>query len=78
MDLIKERYEEERTKRLCSNGNAQYIETSKLVEFEQFMIDHWVDSASVKLISTKFPGNQIEMLIVGAGWGGIKFAIRMI
>jgi hypothetical protein len=48
MDLIKERYKEERTKRLCSNGNAQYIETSKLVQFEQFMIDPCVDSASVK------------------------------
>ncbi|KAJ5761635.1 hypothetical protein N7533_003674 [Penicillium manginii] len=61
MDLIKERYEEERTKRLCSNGNTQYIETSKLVEFEQFMIDHWVDSASVKpilssLARPKLPG----------------------
>jgi hypothetical protein len=58
MQSIKERYEEEKTKRLRDDGNAQYIDASKSAQFEQFGADPWVDPVSIEPISTKFPDNH--------------------
>ncbi|OQD67993.1 hypothetical protein PENPOL_c003G03538 [Penicillium polonicum] len=75
---IKARYEEERKKRLRDDGNAQFIEVAKSAQYEHFADDPWVDPAAVQPLRAKFINNRSEMLIIGAGWGGIQNAVRMI
>ncbi|KAJ5628463.1 hypothetical protein N7490_010691 [Penicillium lividum] len=75
---MKHRYEEERTKRLRDAGNAQFIEISKSPQYQHFANDPWVDLAAIQPLQTKFPEKRSEILIIGAGWGGIQNAVRMI
>ncbi|RAO64848.1 uncharacterized protein BHQ10_000860 [Talaromyces amestolkiae] len=74
----KARFEEEKTKRLRSDGNAQFIEIAKVAQFARFADDPWVDPAAIQPLRAKFPDGRCEMLIVGAGWGGTLNAVRMI
>lgn len=74
----KARYEEERTKRLRSDGNAQFIEVAKSAQYARFADDPWVKPAAIQPLQVKFPDDRCEMLIVGAGWGGTQNAVRMI
>lgn len=66
----KARYEEERKKRLRDDGNAQFIEVAKSAQYERFADDLWVDPTAVQPLS--------EVLIIGAGWGGVQNAVRMV
>lgn len=75
---IKARYGKERQKRLRDDGNAQFIEIAKSAQYERFADDPWVDPAAVLPLQAKFPDKRSEMLIIGAGWGGIQNAVRMI
>jgi cation diffusion facilitator CzcD-associated flavoprotein CzcO len=75
---IKERYEKERQKRLRDDGNAQYIDISTSEKYGRFAEDPWADPALIEPVESKFPNNHIEMLIIGAGWGGLQYAVRMV
>lgn len=75
---MKSRYEEERQKRLRSDGNTQFIEPAKSAQYDRFTNDPWVDPAAVQSLRAKFPNQKSEILIIGAGWGGIQIAVRMI
>jgi cation diffusion facilitator CzcD-associated flavoprotein CzcO len=75
---IEKRYGEERAKRLRDDGDNQFVDISLSERFHSFIEDPWVDAAAVKDANTMFPGNRCQMLILGAGWGGLLYAIRMI
>ncbi|KAJ5827284.1 hypothetical protein N7447_004047 [Penicillium robsamsonii] len=75
---MKSRYEEERKKRLRHDGNAQFIEVAKSAQYEHFADDPWVEPTSIQPLQTKFPEKRSEILIIGAGWGGIQNAVRMV
>jgi cation diffusion facilitator CzcD-associated flavoprotein CzcO len=75
---IEKRYGEERAKRLRSEGNNQFIEPSRSENFQSYLDDPWVDLTAVKDANAMFPANRCEMLILGAGWGGLLYAIRMV
>ncbi|KAJ5714264.1 uncharacterized protein N7483_011445 [Penicillium malachiteum] len=84
---ITARYEAERKKRLRKDGNAQYIEPSNLSStpspissnpYSQFSKDPWVDLGNTGSLETKFPSKRTSVLIIGAGWGGLQNAIRII
>lgn len=75
---IKARYEEERKKRLRADGNAQFIQTAESARYAHFADDPWVEWATVQPLQAKFPDERSDMLIIGAGWGGIQNAVRMI
>jgi cation diffusion facilitator CzcD-associated flavoprotein CzcO len=75
---IKARYEEERKKRLRDDGNAQFIEVAKSARHGRFGDDPWADPASVQPLQAQFPDKRSEMLIIGAGWGGIQNAVSMV
>lgn len=75
---MKARYEEERKRRLRDDGNAQFIEVANSAQYEHFADDPWVDPATIQPLQSKFPDGRSEMLIIGAGWGGIQSAVRMV
>lgn len=74
---IQQRYTEEREKRLRADGVSQYIDLSKSEKFKHFQDDIWVDP-NVPPYSALEDGSRHEFLILGAGFGGLTFAIRLI
>jgi len=73
-----QRYNEERAKRLKYEGNDQFIDISLSKTFQHLEEDPWVDHSSVKDVQKMFPDNSCEFLVMGAGLGGLVYAIRMI
>ena len=72
------RYGEERAKRLRDDSNEQFIGISLSNRYRHFQEDLWVDTATVKDAQTMFPHSRCQMLILGAGWGGLLYAVRMV
>jgi cation diffusion facilitator CzcD-associated flavoprotein CzcO len=72
------RYEDERDKRLRDDANDQFVDISRSDKFHSFLDDPWVDHAAIKDLQDMFPAGHCELLILGAGWGGLLYAIRMI
>lgn len=75
---VEKRYGEERAKRLRDVGNDQFVDISVVDKFQSFLEDPFVDLAKVKDAKSMFPDNRCHLLILGAGWGGLLYAIRMI
>jgi cation diffusion facilitator CzcD-associated flavoprotein CzcO len=75
---VEKRYGEERSKRLRDEGNDQFVDISLSEKFQKFGEDPWVDEASVKDAKTQFPNNRTQILILGGGFGGLLYAVRMI
>lgn len=73
-----QRYSEERAKRLREDGNDQFIDISRSDKFHSLMEDPWIDASRVKCVTEMFPNNQCQLLILGAGLGGLLYGIRMI
>ena len=72
-----ERYNDERDKRLRAEGTKQYIDLERSNKFKGFLEDPWVKS--VEAPRTPVPdGGHTKVLIVGAGFGGVIFAVRLI
>jgi len=74
------KYAAERDKRLRADGVNQYIDLSQSEQFRHFRSDPWVHQEVQP--QTQGPilenGSQIEYLILGAGWGGILSAVRLV
>ena len=75
---IEKRYGEERAKRLRDDGNNQFVDISHSSKFQHFQEDPSVDTAAVKDARTMFPNDRCQMLILGAGFGGLLYAVRLI
>lgn len=75
---IQQRYSEERMKRLRDDGNDQFIDISRSDKFRSFMEDPWTGVTPVKRVAEMFPEGQCQLLIFGAGLGGLLYGIRMI
>ncbi|KAF4633957.1 hypothetical protein G7Y89_g4155 [Cudoniella acicularis] len=75
---VEKRYGEERAKRLRDDGVEQFVDISLSDKFRHFEEDPWVDPAAVKDTRTMFPHNRCQMLILGGGFGGLLYAVRMI
>lgn len=78
-EAIMERYRKEREKRLRADGMAQYVDPGMNDKFNHFQVDPWVTP------ETKNPGfdrvksgDRVKVLIVGAGFGGMLFAARLL
>ena len=75
---VEQRYGEERAKRLRDEGMGQFEDIPTSEKLQHFQEDPWVDQTGVKDAQAMFPNNHCEVLIVGAGWGGLLYAVRMI
>lgn len=76
---VEQKYAEERDKRLRGDGLAQFIDPSSSNELRHFIDDPWVDHQALN--SQEAPlkdGSQCKFLILGAGYGGLLFAVRLI
>ncbi|KAJ7747998.1 hypothetical protein B0H14DRAFT_3604469 [Mycena olivaceomarginata] len=73
------RYTEERNKRLRPEGISQFLKLADSTQFKYLDDDPWVDHAA---FNAKTPvlrdGDDIKFLVLGAGYGGLLFAVHLI
>lgn len=74
---FQERYNDERDKRIRAEGTKQYIDLERSDKFQGFLEDPWASSAQPPLTPVA-DGGHTKVLIVGAGFGGLTFAVRLI
>ena len=75
---VQKRYGEERAKRLRDEGYSQFVDVSLNNQFKSFLHDPWAHENTVKDAKAMFPDGRCQILILGGGFGGILYAIRMI
>ena len=71
-------YEKERAKRLGQDGRKRIIDISLSVAHEQSEKDVWADPTQIRDVNASFPQSRTEILILGAGLGGLLYAVRMV
>ncbi|HSL75102.1 MAG TPA: NAD(P)-binding protein [Ilumatobacteraceae bacterium] len=69
-DALREKYREERDKRLREAGNEQYIEVAG--EFERYVHDPYVEPIEREPLT-----DEVEVLIIGGGFGGLLAGARL-
>jgi cyclohexanone monooxygenase len=69
-DALREKYREERDKRLRDAGNEQYIEVTG--EFDRYVHDPYVEPIEREPLS-----DEVEVLIIGGGFGGLLAGARL-
>ena len=67
-DQLREKYRQERDKRIRSDGNDQYIEVTG--DFSHYVDDPYVESGFERAPVT----TEVEVLIIGGGFGGMLAA----
>jgi len=76
---VHQKYQEERVKRTRPDGNFQYVEPGKDGKLRSFLDDPWVDESTINSSSKDLiDGTYSKFLIIGAGLGGLLFAVRLI
>ena len=70
-DALRAKYRAERDKRLRPEGNAQYVEVK--AEFSRYMDDPFVSPGFIRHPVT----DDVEVAIVGAGFGGLLLGARL-
>ncbi|KAF4589692.1 flavin-binding monooxygenase-like family protein [Ophiocordyceps camponoti-floridani] len=81
MEHITGRYLEEKKKRLRPDGNAQYVDLSlaSSPRLRDLVRDPFVDDAALNgQPATLSDGDEIRVLILGAGFGGLLFGVRLV
>src|SRR3954466_9828669 len=70
-DVLREKYREERDKRVRPDGNEQYVEVK--AEFSQYVDDPYVEPGF-----TREPlFDEVDVAIVGGGFGGLLMGARL-
>ncbi|KAJ7460763.1 flavin-binding monooxygenase-like family protein [Mycena latifolia] len=76
---VRRKYVEERDKRRRTDGVAQFLKLADSPQFKYLQEDPWVDHAA---FNAKTPvlteGDEVKFLVLGAGYGGLLFAVRLI
>ncbi|MFK7898987.1 MAG: flavin-containing monooxygenase [Myxococcota bacterium] len=68
---LRERYREERNKRLRTEGAAQYQEVKG--DFERYVVDPYVEPG----FSREALEDQVDVLVIGGGFGGLLAGARL-
>jgi cyclohexanone monooxygenase len=70
-DALRRKYREERDRRLRADGNAQYVEVAG--KFAHYLDDPYVEPGFTRAALH----DQVEVLIVGGGFGGLLAGARL-
>lgn len=70
-DALREKYREERDKRIRADGNDQYIEVTG--DFSHYVDDPYVDPG----FDREPLDEEVEIVVIGGGFGGMLAAIRL-
>ncbi len=70
-EQLREKYRQERDKRLRADGNQQYIEMAG--EFAQFIEDPYVEPGFTRAPLT----DEVDVVVIGGGFGGLLTGARL-
>jgi len=70
-DSLRDRYRDEREKRLRDDGNEQYVEVTG--QFAHYVDDPYVDGP----FQREALQDEVEVLVIGGGFGGLQAAARL-
>ena len=70
-EALRERYRQERDKRLRPDGNAQYVEITGV--FEHYLEDPYVEPGFTREPLT----DEVEVVVIGGGFGGLLAGARL-
>src|SRR4051812_78847 len=69
-EALREKYRQERDKRLRAEGNAQYVEVTG--KFAHYLEDPYVEPIVREPLT-----DEVEVAIIGAGFGGLLVGARL-
>lgn len=72
------RYKEERDKRVRTDELAQYMDPATSAIHSRFVEDPWTDPLNPNLGVPLLDGSHHRILIIGAGFGGILYAVHVL
>ncbi|KAK7012901.1 Phenylacetone monooxygenase [Favolaschia claudopus] len=76
---LRQKYIEERNKRIRPEGPKQFLKVADSAQFKYLDNDPWVDHDALnRATPTIADGDEVKFLIVGAGFGGLLFAVHLI
>ena len=76
---IQQKYSEEAAKRRRDDGLSQYVDLSRSDKFRHYQDDPWLDASAPEVgLPALTEGDACKYLILGAGFGGLVFAVRLI
>ncbi|KAJ4302002.1 hypothetical protein N0V88_002133 [Collariella sp. IMI 366227] len=77
---LSQKYSAEAAKRMRSDGLNQFVplQDSLSERFRSLAEDPWVDHAALNAKEPVKDGSKFKFLILGAGYGGLLFAVRLI
>lgn len=77
---LSQKYSTEAAKRLRADGLAQFerLSESGAARFRALAQDPWVDHAALNALPAIPSGTKHKILILGAGYGGLLFAVRLL
>ncbi|KAF5023784.1 hypothetical protein F66182_4140 [Fusarium sp. NRRL 66182] len=79
VETAQRRYDEERNKRIRTDGIAQYMDLYAHEKFQSFQADPWVEIDTEQLGHRQLQdGSRSEILIIGTGYAGLLFAVRLL
>ena len=70
-DALRQKYREERDKRLRADGNEQYIEITG--DYSDYSDDPYIETASERAAHT----DHTEIIVIGGGFGGLLTGARL-
>ncbi|MEO6123414.1 MAG: NAD(P)/FAD-dependent oxidoreductase [Ilumatobacteraceae bacterium] len=69
-DALRDKYREERDKRLRADGNEQYLEV--VGDFARYLVDPYVDLSEREPLT-----DEVDVVVVGGGFGGLLAGARL-
>lgn len=75
---ITEKYQQERAKRLRPEGNSQFVELTAVSKLTNTRSDPWLQTDGKRTGNTNAAPKRCKYLIIGAGFGGLLFAVRLL
>ncbi|KAK1779074.1 hypothetical protein QBC45DRAFT_412650 [Copromyces sp. CBS 386.78] len=77
---LQQRYAEEAAKRIRADGPAQFLDLTDADtdRFKAIAEDPWADHAALNAKETVKDGATSKFLILGGGYGGLLFAVRLV
>ncbi|GAB7356567.1 hypothetical protein MBLNU459_g7301t1 [Dothideomycetes sp. NU459] len=74
ISAVEQRYAQERAKRIRAEGSKQFVDFYALERLQRFEKDPWVPEGA----PPPADGDRTEILIIGAGYGGLLYAVRLL
>lgn len=81
LEAVRQKYIEEANKRLRPDGSAQFVQLAGASEarLRSLSEDPWVDHGWLNAKKSRVENNGIyKFFVVGAGFGGLQYAVRLI